>query len=322
MAAGKHPFPFRTRKLSPPAPMVLGGWPPGRVGRRRSYLVKNPEDNTSGFLYFEGVVVNTEWSDGSNAKLDRSKRSSKPNRPDRSVAKAKVDTAKRDRGSARSVIVELPEEVREEVEEQAVIGSAPGRGVRSVAQLESALADAANAYANDRYVEAMRILRKLKVALPGSGSVHELLGLCLYRLGRFQEAVRELRRFASLTGSVDQHPVIADCYRALGNYSKMNLVFEELRKASPDADLLAEGRLVVAGALIEQGDPLKAIKLLEEAAGKRVSHPRSRHLRQWYVLADAHERAGHIARARELFGLVASHDPHLADVVERYEALS
>ena len=52
MAAGKHPFPFRTRKLSPPAPMVLGGWPPGRVGRRRSYSVKNPEENTSGFLYF------------------------------------------------------------------------------------------------------------------------------------------------------------------------------------------------------------------------------------------------------------------------------
>ncbi len=35
MAAGSHPFPFRTRKLSPPAPMVLGGRPPGRVGRRR-----------------------------------------------------------------------------------------------------------------------------------------------------------------------------------------------------------------------------------------------------------------------------------------------
>ena len=38
MAAGKHPFPFRTRQLSPPAPMVLGGQPPGRVGRRRIVL--------------------------------------------------------------------------------------------------------------------------------------------------------------------------------------------------------------------------------------------------------------------------------------------
>ncbi len=32
---GSHPFPFRTRKLSPPAPMVLGTWVPGRVGRCR-----------------------------------------------------------------------------------------------------------------------------------------------------------------------------------------------------------------------------------------------------------------------------------------------
>jgi hypothetical protein len=35
IAAGKHLFPFRTEKLSPLAPMVLGGQPPGRVGSRR-----------------------------------------------------------------------------------------------------------------------------------------------------------------------------------------------------------------------------------------------------------------------------------------------
>ena len=35
IAAGVHLFPFRTEKLSPPAPMVLGARAPGRVGRRR-----------------------------------------------------------------------------------------------------------------------------------------------------------------------------------------------------------------------------------------------------------------------------------------------
>jgi RimJ/RimL family protein N-acetyltransferase len=34
IAAGIHLFPFRTEKLSPPAPMVLGAQAPGRVGRR------------------------------------------------------------------------------------------------------------------------------------------------------------------------------------------------------------------------------------------------------------------------------------------------
>src|SRR5947199_10127788 len=34
IAAGVHLFPFRTEKLSPLAPMVLGAQAPGRVGRR------------------------------------------------------------------------------------------------------------------------------------------------------------------------------------------------------------------------------------------------------------------------------------------------
>src|SRR5215210_1473620 len=39
MAAGIHLFPFRTEKLSPPAPMVLRGRPRGRVGRRPFFML-------------------------------------------------------------------------------------------------------------------------------------------------------------------------------------------------------------------------------------------------------------------------------------------
>ena len=42
IAVGPHPFPSRTRKLRPPAPMVLGGQPPGRVGRRRDRSLRDP----------------------------------------------------------------------------------------------------------------------------------------------------------------------------------------------------------------------------------------------------------------------------------------
>ncbi len=38
IAERPHPFPFRTRKLRSPAPMVLPGQPGGRVGRRQAYL--------------------------------------------------------------------------------------------------------------------------------------------------------------------------------------------------------------------------------------------------------------------------------------------
>ena len=42
IAWGKHLFPFRTEQLSPSAPMVLGGQPPGRVGRCRFFSSKPP----------------------------------------------------------------------------------------------------------------------------------------------------------------------------------------------------------------------------------------------------------------------------------------
>ena len=44
---GIHPFPFRTRKLSPLASMVLEGQPSGRVEHCR-YLLKSPQE-TGGF---------------------------------------------------------------------------------------------------------------------------------------------------------------------------------------------------------------------------------------------------------------------------------
>src|SRR5690606_35753336 len=52
MSEGSHPFPSRTRKLSPPEPMVLHGKPCGRVGRRRAYFERSPLES---FIGFEGA---------------------------------------------------------------------------------------------------------------------------------------------------------------------------------------------------------------------------------------------------------------------------
>ena len=50
MAAGKRPVPFRTRKLSPPAPMVLLPGGSGRVGYRRpnNFTQHTRRTNTDG----------------------------------------------------------------------------------------------------------------------------------------------------------------------------------------------------------------------------------------------------------------------------------
>ncbi len=52
IAEGKRPDPFRTRKLSPPAPMVLHSTGCGRVGHRRTHIPENPQPPpVGGFLH-------------------------------------------------------------------------------------------------------------------------------------------------------------------------------------------------------------------------------------------------------------------------------
>src|SRR5712691_2071189 len=53
IAEGSHPFPFRTRKLSPPAPMVLRWQRRGRVGHRRDKY-QEARGHAAGFLLYPG----------------------------------------------------------------------------------------------------------------------------------------------------------------------------------------------------------------------------------------------------------------------------
>src|SRR4051794_25531012 len=52
MAEGERPVPSRTRKLSPPAPMVLHSPGCGRVGRRRHQTSKSVPTGQVGALFF------------------------------------------------------------------------------------------------------------------------------------------------------------------------------------------------------------------------------------------------------------------------------
>jgi hypothetical protein len=193
-------------------------------------------------------------------------------------------------------------------------------GAQRGAKLANRMADATYAYEQERYQEARRVLRVLADEVPDSAAVRELYGLVLYRLGQWAAAARQLEAFRTRSGSYDQHPVLADCYRALGRYDDAEALWEDLRAASPSGDLVAEGRIVAAGCHADQGDLAGAIALLERAA-RRVSRPQARHLRQWYALADLYERAGDLPRARDLFARVAAADPDAFDVGRRLRAL-
>jgi tetratricopeptide (TPR) repeat protein len=193
-------------------------------------------------------------------------------------------------------------------------------GDRWGAKLAERLADASHAYSRERYQDAARILRPLAGAAPASPAVRELYGLTLYRLGRWRLAVKELEAYQALTAAFDQHPVLADCMRALRRYRDVAALWDELRQASPSAEAVAEGRIVMAGALADQGDLAGAIRVLERSKGI-VKKPNGHHLRQWYALGDLYERAGDIPRARELFRRVATHDPEAFDTAERLRSL-
>jgi len=181
---------------------------------------------------------------------------------------------------------------------------------------------AAKAFRVERFAEALPLLSQLAREAPEVADVRELHGLVLYRLGRFHKAMNELEQFRELSGSVEQHPVLADCHRALGRWDDVEVLWRELGAASPSAELVTEGRLVLAGARADRGELEQAIKTLEHGWRRLPERPREHHLRRAYALADLYERAGRAPRARELFGWVKCHDSQLADVAQRVQALS
>jgi tetratricopeptide (TPR) repeat protein len=191
-----------------------------------------------------------------------------------------------------------------------------------VAKLRRRLAAAAQAFENERFRDADNILKELVALTPESAAIHELYGLTLYRLGRWRSAIKQLEMFHELSGSVDQHPVLADCERALGRHAQVEQLWKELRQGGAGVDTVAEGRLVMAGSLADRGLLDDAIAFLAAPAGKPVRHPAERHVRQWYALADLYERAGDLPRARELFRRVVEADAELSDATERLAALA
>jgi tetratricopeptide (TPR) repeat protein len=200
---------------------------------------------------------------------------------------------------------------------QQELGRLAGRNAnRALATLMAA----ADAFANDREREALRILRPLRDQLSDSPSVRELTGLVHYRIGNYAAAAKELEAYAELSDAVDQHPVLMDCYRAQRRWRKVVELWEELAAVSPNAELVTEGRIVYAGSLADQGRLPEALALLRKRA-ERATKPADHHLRLWYALGDLEERAGNLARARELFHQVRKADPAFADVAERLAAL-
>lgn len=187
-------------------------------------------------------------------------------------------------------------------------------------RLSERLGMASQALDRERFDEARRITYALAKELPSVAAVHEVHGLACYRMGRWKQAAASLESARQLRPDPALLPVLADCYRALRRWLDVESVWRDLKSASPNHETMAEGRIVVAGALADRGDLRGAIQMLREA-DKGTKRVREHHLRQWYVLGDLHDRAGDTVSAARYFRQVAAADHDFADVTDRLRAL-
>jgi hypothetical protein len=193
-------------------------------------------------------------------------------------------------------------------------------GERRAPFLIERLGAASEALDRDRNDEARRMVAPLLREAPGVAAGHEVAGLADYRRGRWKQALASLETARTLRPSTELLPVIADCQRALRRWGDVDRTWETIKRASPSHEVMAEGRIVVAGSLADRGELPAAIAVMAPASTvpKKV---RDHHLRQWYVLGDLHDRAGDVVGARRWFRLVAQHDPGFVDVSDRLRSV-
>lgn len=172
------------------------------------------------------------------------------------------------------------------------------------------------AFADDDFRESIFHAEKAKTQASRSPKVRELLGLSYYHMGRWQEAARELLTFRRLSGSFEEHHVIADCYRAMSKPDRALEICAEVPMGTLSPELQAELAIVTAGALLDKGMIERALSHMATAdvEPRAVEHY---HLRVWYMRADLFERAGDTEKARSLWDRIYAEDPDYFDVSER-----
>ena len=215
-----------------------------------------------------------------------------------------------ERGRRRST--ELSPEVTEDLTRQAANNR--------MDRYRERLTAAADALDRGRFDDARRMVMPVLRDLPDLAFAHEIAGLALYSTGQWRKAAAELELARQLDASLSHHAVLADCYRGMKRFAEVEVLWRELREGSPEPELMAEGRIVAAGALADQGDLAGALKVMDRATAVPKKR-RDYHLRQWYVIGDLHDRSGDVIKARQFFSLIATTDPEFADVRDRLAAL-
>jgi tetratricopeptide (TPR) repeat protein len=189
------------------------------------------------------------------------------------------------------------------------------------ADVLSRLARAIDRLERDDPHGALPEAEKAKAMAPRSASVREVLGMAYYGVGRWREALTELKAYKRMTGRHDQNHLIADCLRGLDRPTEAVPLAEEiLRDRGAPNEAKAEAVIVAASALADHGRYQEALALLSRAK-TREEVAEDYTLRLWYVRGDILEKAGRREDAAAEFRKVMRHDPGAFDAAERLAAL-
>ncbi|MEX2421156.1 MAG: tetratricopeptide repeat protein [Actinomycetota bacterium] len=196
--------------------------------------------------------------------------------------------------------------------------SRPNKADAAIARLERAVQLLDRGDARGAASEAA----KAKELAPRAPAVREVLGLALYSLDRFSEALPEMQAYRRMSGRADQNHIIADCLRSLGRHDRaVPLAEETLATKGVPIAAKAEAVIVAASALADQAKfdqalgMLRRIRTRDDVAGPEV-------MRVWYVTADILERSGRRREALQQFRKILRHDPSAFDAAERAAQLA
>jgi len=182
------------------------------------------------------------------------------------------------------------------------------------------IAAAADAFAAARYHKARLDLLKAKELSPRAPVIRELLGLSDYRLGRWKEALAELRTYRRLSGDTMHMAVEMDVLRALGRPQDVHKVWQELQSLGGRPEAVKEARVVYGSFLIDEGDVRRAWEIV--GPDRLPERPHEEDLRQWYVAARAALLLGDAPTARKLLKAIERHDESMPGLDELREQIA
>jgi tetratricopeptide (TPR) repeat protein len=178
-----------------------------------------------------------------------------------------------------------------------------GRTAEATAEVEQA----ALAFVAGRYGKAQQHAARAKQLSPRFASTRELLGLAAYRLGRWEQALAELRTYRRLAGDSTHLPVEMDVLRALERDADVEAAYALLRRLGGSRASLDEGKVVYASFLLDHDRAREAWELTRPAS--LGTNPTEGDLRVWYVAARAAARLGERAGAWRIYQAIQEADP-------------